>query len=605
MVEWFKNLSEGWQTALFGAGVVVGLAAIGGLFRLFKLLFRKNGNPSVQQTKVQQRGTDNTAIVTKGNGATVAGRDVHIGIEPDNVLDRYERTLKQLGQSEERAENQQETIKHLEEELSQSQIMADTGRQQVPQRTQEAKDLAAQIEDDAGPYALALKAIATGNTEEADELLDQTQGLLDTVQEQKDKAQAKIYMARMQNASYAGRPQDALEYCDRLATVAGDDSGIMNNIATVYFENARYVEAEPLMARALKIDEASLGKDHPDVARDLNNLAQLYQATNRLKEAEPLIQRVVEILENPGGQPLSNYAGALNNLAQLYKASNRLKEAEPLMQRALKIDEAASGKDHPQVAIRLNNLAQLYKATNRLKEAEPLMKRVVEIFEKSLGEHRPKVATALNNLAQLYKATNRLKEAEPLMARALKIDEASSGKDHPKVAIRLNNLAQLYKATNRLKEAERLMKRVVEIFEKALGEDHPKVATALNNLAQLYQATDRLKEAEPLMVRALKIDEASLGKNHPDVARDLNNLALLYQATNRLKEAERLMERILVILLLFTRRTGHPHPHLDAASNNYGGLLMQMGHSKDQVAARLKRLAPEMFESTDKEVKEE
>ena len=38
---------------------------------------------------------------------------------------------------------------------------------------------------------------------------------------------------------------------------------------------------------------------------------------------------------------------------------------------------------------------------------------------------------------------------------------------------------------------------------------------------------------------------------------------------------------------------------------NYVALLMHMGYSKDQVDARLKRLAPEMFESTDKQVKEE
>ena len=98
------------------------------------------------------------------------------------------------------------------------------------------------------------------------------------------------------------------------------------------------------------------------------------------------------------------------------------------------------------------------------------------------------------------------------------------------------------------------------------------------------------------MERALKIDEASLGKNHPNVAIDLNNLARLYQATNRLKEAEPLMERGLVIFLQFTRRTGHPHPHLQDALENYGGLLLEVGYSKDQVAARLKRLAPEMFE---------
>ena len=54
-------------------------------------------------------------------------------------------------------------------------------------------------------------------------------------------------------------------------------------------------EAEPLIRRALRIDELSLGPDHPSVAISLNNLAQLLQATNRLAEAEPSIRRSLEI----------------------------------------------------------------------------------------------------------------------------------------------------------------------------------------------------------------------------------------------------------------------------------------------------------------------
>ena len=49
------------------------------------------------------------------------------------------------------------------------------------------------------------------------------------------------------------------------------------------------------MRRALAIDEASYGAEHPRVAIDLNNLAQLLQATHRLAEAEPLMRRGVEI----------------------------------------------------------------------------------------------------------------------------------------------------------------------------------------------------------------------------------------------------------------------------------------------------------------------
>ena len=83
---------------------------------------------------------------------------------------------------------------------------------------------------------------------------------------------------------------------------------LLNQLALLLWTKSLYAQAEPLMRRALAIDEASFGKDHPNVAIRLNNLAQLLQDTNRLAEAEPL------------------------------------------MRRALAIDEASFGKDHPNVA---------------------------------------------------------------------------------------------------------------------------------------------------------------------------------------------------------------------------------------------------------------
>ena len=72
----------------------------------------------------------------------------------------------------------------------------------------------------------------------------------------------------------------------------------LNNLAALLKATNRLAEAEPLMRRALAIDEKSFGPEHPDVARDLNNLAQLLQATNRLAEAEPLMRRALAIDEN-------------------------------------------------------------------------------------------------------------------------------------------------------------------------------------------------------------------------------------------------------------------------------------------------------------------
>ena len=71
----------------------------------------------------------------------------------------------------------------------------------------------------------------------------------------------------------------------------------MNELAVFLKAKGQFSEAEPLMRRALAIDEASYGSEHPNVARDLNNLALLLQATNRLEEAEPMFRRALAIDE--------------------------------------------------------------------------------------------------------------------------------------------------------------------------------------------------------------------------------------------------------------------------------------------------------------------
>jgi tetratricopeptide (TPR) repeat protein len=367
----------------------------------------------------------------------------------------------------------------------------------------------------------------------------------------------------------------------------------LNNLANLLNDTNRRAEAEPLMRRALAIDENSHGPDHPTVAINLNTLAQLLHDTNRLAEAEPLMRRALAIDETNYGPDHPNVARDLNNLAAFLQDTNGLAEAERLYRRALAIDEKSYGLDHPNVAIRLSNLASLLQATNRLAEAEPPTRRALAIDETNLGPNHPVVARDLNNLAQLLKATNRLAESEPLMRRALAIHETSFGPDHPDVAIAINNLAALLQHTSCFAEAEPMMRRALAIDETSYRPDHPNVARDLNNLAQLLKATNRLAEAEPLMRRALTIDEMSYGMDHPDVARDLNNLAQLLQATNRLAEAEPLYRRALAI---DETSYGLDHPDVAVDLNNLALLL----HATNRLAEAepLMRRALAIFETS-------
>jgi len=365
-------------------------------------------------------------------------------------------------------------------------------------------------------------------------------------------------------------------------------AGGLNNLASLLYVTNRHSEAEPLYRRALSISESSYGPDHPQVATRLNNLAELLRVTNRLSEAEPLYRRALSISESSYGPDHPEVANRLNNLAGLLLATNRLSEAEPMFRRALSIFESSYGPDHPEVATCLKNLASLLYVTNRLSEAEPMFRRALSISESSYGPDHPDVAIRLNNLANLLCATNRLSEAEPLYRRALSIYESSYGPDHPQVAVALNNLAELLRETNRVSEAEPLARRALSISESSYGPDHPEVATNLNNLAGLLRATNRLSEAEPLYRRALSIDESSYGPDHPEVATDLNNLAGLLRATNRHSEAEPLYRRALSILVRFQVETGHEHPHVAAARENYEELLGELGLDAAATESRLR-----------------
>ena len=160
-----------------------------------------------------------------------------------------------------------------------------------------------------------------------------------------------------------------------------------NRLGVLAFELADWKEAERAMRQA-----RLLVTEETDETTVINNLAQLLQDTNRLGEAEPLMRRALAIDEASLGPEHPKVAIDLNNLALLLQDTNRLAEAEPLMRRALAIDEASYGPEHPTVAIRLNNLAALLQATNRLGEAEPLMRRALVIDEASLGPEHPNVA---------------------------------------------------------------------------------------------------------------------------------------------------------------------------------------------------------------------
>ena len=89
-------------------------------------------------------------------------------------------------------------------------------------------------------------------------------------------------------------------------------------------ETGRQALAEPLLRRALAIDERAYGPNNPFVAIDLDFLGLLLKSAALTREAESLLRRAVVIHERAYGPAHPDVATSLENLATVLGSTNRL-----------------------------------------------------------------------------------------------------------------------------------------------------------------------------------------------------------------------------------------------------------------------------------------
>ncbi|CAJ0926254.1 unnamed protein product [Ranitomeya imitator] len=263
----------------------------------------------------------------------------------------------------------------------------------------------------------------------------------------------------------------------------------LNNLAVLYGKRGKYKEAEPLCKRALEIREKRrcsdtdndpdrcsvavwsleschtdrspatndagnqgkhrvLGKDHPDVAKQLNNLALLCQNQGKYEEVEYYYQRALEIYQTKLGPDDPNVAKTKNNLASCYLKQGKFKQAETLYKEILtraherefgSVDdenkpiwmhaeerEKFKGKqkdgtfgeyggwykackvDSPTVTTTLKNLGALYRRQGKFEAAETLEEAAMRSRKQGLDNvHKQRVAEVLNDPESIEKRRSR------------------------------------------------------------------------------------------------------------------------------------------------------------------------------------------------------
>jgi tetratricopeptide (TPR) repeat protein len=403
-----------------------------------------------------------------------------------------------------------------------------------------------------------------------------------------------------------------------LAELHPDRALTLQNLASVYLEQERYAQAEPLLLTALAIWQATDDGSQSNLAACLHQLALLYDRQDRFEHAIPLYRQAIDLWKQLPAEKLRS-AQSLDNSGLCLLKQGEDAQAIACLLEALEVRRAILGERHPEVAANLHQLGLLFADQGDYQQAADLYRQALALYQhipgatgeimeianrlatacSSLGsyteaeqsyqqvvalhqtlpesaEYAPNLIEALNGLAGLHQDRGTYTAAEHCLQQALAHCQAHYGLEHPQTATSLDALAGLYRAMGNYPYARTRYQQALQIRQRCLGPEHPDVGTSLNNLALFYYDLDETDRALPLLRQALEIARRPKGNHHPDVASALGNLATILYEAGLYTRARPLFEEALTIL---RQMPGADHPETARAMNRLALLYHAVGET--------------------------
>ena len=201
----------------------------------------------------------------------------------------------------------------------------------------------------------------------------------------------------------------------------------------MYAQIGQTDKAEPILDRVLKLREAKLGTDHPDVAQSLTHLADMYQMMGQHDKAEALFRRSLKILETKlDPTQLSAARYPLHDLAMLLAAEARWAEAATEFDKSRRVsrmfmtDSLPLLDENDQLQFLRTTDALLYHTSLSLGPERRNDPKIVEqseswllngkcVGQEGLALHNALISTARNhaNVALLLNELNRNRSDSP------------------------------------------------------------------------------------------------------------------------------------------------------------------------------------------------
>ena len=276
----------------------------------------------------------------------------------------------------------------------------------------------------------------------------------------------------------------------------------ISRLAMVREQRGDFPGAEKLYRQVLELRERTLAAGDPLIADALVRLAAELQSCARYKEADPLLRRAVALDE--AAHDDARTADALNGLGLTLAGRGETARAEPVLRRSRELLVKTKGEDSFEVARVSNSIATNEALLREFGKAETELRRALPVFERVLGPESPTLAAVLNNAFAVISAQNRFADAEPFLDRAVKIMDKTPVTSPQMLCVRSNQASFEAEAGN-LSQSARIFEQVIPVEERMLGSNHPQVARTLQVYSKVLREMHRKAEARQAQMRASAI----------------------------------------------------------------------------------------------------
>jgi tetratricopeptide (TPR) repeat protein len=254
----------------------------------------------------------------------------------------------------------------------------------------------------------------------------------------------------------------------------------------------------PLLERALKVQQARLAADHPDLLATMNNLALAYKDAGKTDLALPLLEATLKFSKARMGDDDPEMIVSVNNSALIYLDAGKPDLALPLLQ------EAAAGVErrrfqHQNAGRIVSNLIACHERLKQFDQAHLWRRKWLEVLKERNGADSRPYATELMTLGYSLLQQKQWSNAEPVLRECLSIVEEKQ----PGRSITFNT--QVFLGTSlsgqaKYTEAEPLLLKAYEgLTERARVNPDPARATnsqqAAQQIIQLYEAWGKPTQA--------------------------------------------------------------------------------------------------------------